>query len=219
MPTISEISSRYIDEIADHDPVRGERWGVVSDPTRLTDYSPAGFDALRGILQRTHDTLAATAPADEAERLGAGWLSDFTAGEIGVIDAGERERSLSIIVGPAASTRSVFDLMDKSTPAAWRNIAARLRAVPAWLEGYRASLQEGLDHGNPAARRQARAVADQCGTWAGTGDGGWFATFVAAAVDAGADAALRDELAAAARDAGNAYGWLAAWLRDAYVPR
>ena len=113
MPTVSEISSGYIDEVAEQDPVRAERWGVPSDPTRLADYSPAGYEALRELLQRTLDALAdADPPSDEAERLGAGFLTDWIAGEAGVIDAGERERGLSIIVGPASSTRAVFDLMD-----------------------------------------------------------------------------------------------------------
>jgi len=217
MPTVSEISSRYIDEVAELDPVRGERWGVASDSTRLTDYSPAGYEALRELLGRTLDALAdADQPADEAERLGAGFLADWIGGEAGVIDVGERERNLSIVVGPAASTRSVFDLMDHDQPEDWARIAARLRAVPACMNGYRATLQAGLDHGRPAARRQAIAVAEQCATWAGSGDGGWFGTFVRSATGAGDG--LRTELEAAARAAGEAYGSLAAWLRDEYAP-
>jgi uncharacterized protein (DUF885 family) len=219
MPSVSEISSRYIDEVAALDPVRGERWGVASDSTRLTDYSPAGYEAIRELLGRTLDAVAAAdPPGDEAERLGAGFLEDWIGGEAGVIDAGERERGLSIIVGPAASTRSVFDLMNHDTPEDWARIAARLRAVPACMVGYRATLQAGLDHGRPAARRQAIAVAEQCATWAGNGDGGWFGGLVAGAAAAGADDSLRAELAAAARAAGEAYDSLATWLRDEYAP-
>jgi uncharacterized protein (DUF885 family) len=220
MPTISEISSRYIDEVADLDPVRGERWGVASDPTRLTDYSPAGYGALRALLQRTLDALAAAdPPRDEAERLGAGFLEDWIGGEMGVIDAGERERSLSNIVGPPASARSVFDLMDRSTREGWANIAARLRAVPAAMAGYRASLELGLANGRPAARRQAIVIAEQCATWAGDGDGGWFRGFVQGAAALDGNDGLRSELDAAALAAGNAYGRLSTWLRAVYAPR
>src|SRR5690242_18540569 len=116
MATISDISTAYVDEVAKLDPVRGERWGVKSDPTRLTDSSPAGLVALRDLLQGTVDKLDdADAPHDEAERLGGGWMKDFLGGEVGLIDIGERERQLSIISGPPASTRSVFDLMDRSS--------------------------------------------------------------------------------------------------------
>jgi uncharacterized protein (DUF885 family) len=222
MSTITELSSRYIDEMAALDPVRGERWGVVSDPTRLTDYSPDGLAALRGLLQATLDGLgAAEAPHDEAERLGLGWMQDFLGGEIGVLDAGERERWLSIITGPAAGTRSVFDLMDRSSAEAWQPIAKRLRAVDGALAGYRRTLEAGLAHGRPAARRQAIAVAEQCATWAGAGDGGWFKGYVAEydRTFGAQDGALGRELGAAAVEAGNAFGNLGAWLRDEYAPK
>ncbi len=165
MPTVTEISSRYIDEVAALDPARAERWGVASDPTRLTDYSPEGYGALRALLQRTLDALsAAELPRDEAERLGAGFLADWIGGEMGVIDAGERERGLSNIVGAPASIRSVFDLMDHATPEGWVNIAARLRAVPAAMDGYRATLELGLANwapgGSPAGARGGRTVRD-----------------------------------------------------------
>ena len=63
MPTVTEISDRYINEVAALDPVRGERWGVNSDPTRLTDYSPDGQAALDELLSRTLASLKAATPA------------------------------------------------------------------------------------------------------------------------------------------------------------
>ncbi|MEO8207692.1 MAG: DUF885 domain-containing protein [Chloroflexota bacterium] len=216
MPTVSEISSRYIDESAALDPVRGERWGVASDPTRLTDYSPAGLAALADLLRRTIRDMEAATPTSEPERLGQGFLIDWAGGELGVLDTGERERMISNIVGAPASTRSVFDLMDKSAPGGWENIQARLEAVAGSLGGYRASLEQGLASGRPAARRQALVVADQCATWAGSGaDGGWFGTFVAG-YGAGP---LRSHLDAAALHAAAAYGDLGTWLRDTYAPQ
>jgi uncharacterized protein (DUF885 family) len=222
MTTITELSSRYIDEIAAHDPGRAERWGVKSDSTKLTDYSPEGFEELAALLRRTLEDLDRTdPPQNEIERLGGGFLRDFVGGELALIDARERERWLSIITGPASSTRSIFDLMDRSTPEAWEPIAARLRAVPGALDGYRRTLQKGLDDGTPAARRQALAVADQCATWAGSGDGGWFRGYIAEYSEkvAAGDGRLQSELEAGARDAGNAYGRLATWLRDEYAPK
>ncbi|MBI2762460.1 MAG: DUF885 domain-containing protein [Chloroflexi bacterium] len=218
MPTVSEISSRYIDEVAALDPVRGERWGVPNDGTRLTDYSPEGVAAMADLLRKTIQDLDAAAPTSEPERLGKGFLADWTAGELGVIEAGERERMLSNIVGPAASTRSVFDLMDKSTPEAWEKIAARLGAVRGSMAGYRASLEAGLANGRAAARRQAIVVADQCVTWAGSGtDEGWFGSLVAGAE--GIDDKLRTSLNAAAKQAAESYADLATWLRGTYAAR
>ncbi len=219
MPTVSEISSRYIDEVAALDPVRGERWGVASDQTRLTDYSPEGVAALADLLRRTIRDVNAADVTSEYERLGQGFLSDWAGGELGVLEAGERERMVSNIVGAPASTRSVFDLMDKSTPEAWDNIAARLAAVPASMAGYRASLELGLANGRRAARRQALVVADQCATWAGTNaNAGWFGILVAGSDGIVADRA-RARLNTAAHQAAAAYGDLAAWLRSTYAPK
>ncbi|TAL05589.1 MAG: DUF885 family protein [Chloroflexota bacterium] len=219
MPTVSEISSRYIDDVAALDPVRGERWGVASDSTRLTDYSPDGAAALADLLRRTIREVNAATPTDNWERLGQGFLADWAGGELGVLEAGERERMLSNIVGAPASTRSVFDLMEKSTPEAWEHIAARLAAVQASMAGYRASLELGLANGRPAARRQALVVADQCATWAGSGtDAGWFGTLVAGS-EGIVDGPLRTKLDAAAGQAAAAYADLATWLRTTYAPR
>ena len=216
MPTVSEISDQYVTDVAELDPIRGERWGVKSDGTRLTDWSPAGYDALSDLLRTTATTVRAAEPRDEMERLGAGFLGDWVQGELDVIEIGERERAISNIVGAPASTRSVFDLMDQSTPEGWENIAARLAAVPASMAGSRESLQAGLEHGRPAARRQAVAVAEQCATWAGDGtDGGWFGTFVA---DYG-DGKLRPRLDKAAGQAARAYGELGQWLAGDYAAK
>jgi len=221
MPTVSEISDRYISEMADLDPVRGERWGVKSDGTRLTDYSPAGFGALESLLRRTRSALLEATPASEPERLGQGFLRDALEGEADVITGGERERWISIITGPPSSTRSVFDLMDRSTPAAWETIEARLRAVPTAMDGYRETLEQGLAEGKSASKRQAIAVAEQCATWAGSGsDAGWFGTFVRGYGDvAGGNGSLGTALEAAASTASRSYGQLAEWLRGEYVAK
>ena len=87
MATVSEISSRYIDEVAALDPVRGERWGVASDPTRLSDYSPAGQEALAELLARTIRDVNAASVTSEYERLGQGFLADW---EIGRASCRER---------------------------------------------------------------------------------------------------------------------------------
>jgi len=220
MPSVSEISDRYISEMADLDPVRGERWGVKSDGTRLTDYSPAGFDALEALLRRTRADLTAARPTSEPERLGQGFLSDWLQGEADVIGGGERERWISIITGPPASTRSVFDLMDKATPEDWETIEARLRAVPGTMDGYRETLELGLRDGRPAAKRQAISVAEQCATWAGTdATGGWFGTLVDGYDQAFGDGSLGKALRSAAVDAAASYARLAEWLRGDYAAK
>ena len=61
----------------------------------------------------------------------------------------------------------MFDLMATEGEEAWTNIDARLAAVPAALDGYRATLSEAADDGHVAARRQLAPVAEQVRGWTG----------------------------------------------------
>jgi uncharacterized protein (DUF885 family) len=214
--TVSEVSDRFVEAFGELDPVRAARsMGVGRDSDRITDYSPEGATAQADLFRSTLDELGATTPADESERLGAAYLSDVCTGECALIDSGERERLVSHIVGPPAAVRLSFDLMSRSSPEEWERVGRRLGAVPSAMDGYRSSLAESLDAGRPPTARLVAAVAEQCRTWAGTGDGGWFGDLVAAY----GDGPLRPSLAAAARVAAGAYGDLADWLEQECAPR
>jgi uncharacterized protein (DUF885 family) len=200
MPSISDISSRYIDEVIALDPVRATRMGADQGTTALTDYSPAGAEAMADLYRRTLADLKATEPVDEPERLGRLNLIDVLEGELGLVELGERERQVSVLAAPPSSIRGVFDLMAKDTDDDVARVAARLENVPAALAGYRATLEAGIDSGRTAAKRSAVAVAEQCATWAE----GYFTSFPEGA-------------ATAARTAGAAYAELGSWLRTTYV--
>src|SRR5438128_11624229 len=131
MAVIAEISSRYIDELAAIDPVRGARMGVDLGSTELTDYSPAGVERVADLYRRTAEELRAAEPEDEPERLGKLFLLDAIDGLLGIIDAGEPERQVSVLSAPSSSIRMVFDLMPKATADDVARIGARLRNVPA----------------------------------------------------------------------------------------
>ena len=211
MGTISGISDTFIDAFAALDPVEGVReMGVGLDADTMTDYSPDGDAAMADLYRRTREALAAAPPEDESERLGAAYLDDLCATRLALIETGEHSCLLSELGGPQAAVRQLFDLLDHGSPEAWERIGVRLAKVPAAIDSYRQSLAAGLAAGHRSTVRQAEAVADQCATWAGNGDGGWFGEYVADA----ADPALDD----LARDAAAAYGELATWLRQSYAP-
>jgi uncharacterized protein (DUF885 family) len=202
MGLISDISTRYVDELAAIDPVRGTRMGVDMRSTELTDYSPAGIDRVADLYRRTAADLRAAEPDDEHERLGKLFLLDAIDGLIGLIDAGEPERTVSVLSAPTSSVRLVFDLMPKDTADDVERVGARLRNVPAALAGYRETLEVGLADGRVAPRPSVQAVAEQCATWTE----GYFTTFPEA-VDG------------AAREAASAYAELGSWLRSEYLPK
>jgi len=91
-------------------------------------------------------------------------------------------------------------------------LARRLGAVPHALEGYRASLELGLERKLLGGPRATQTNIGQITEWIGT-DRSWFDDFVA-----DGPATLRAELDAAARSATEALTELRDWMRDVYAP-
>lgn len=234
------IADAYVDAYCALDPVTGTFVGVAGVQDRLPDYSPAGLDALADLARRTLAELDAAELAaepdagpdaepdagpdaepdaagpvdDEAERRCARLLRERLTAALAVHEAGEGLRGVSNLFSPAHSVRGVFMMMPTATDQDWAAIAARLRATPAALAGYRESLATGLSRGLPAAPRQVTTVIGQFGEWLDDGTGrNWFAELVS-----GGPEALREELDAAAADAASGVATLRDWLRDVYAP-
>jgi len=211
MGDVAEISSRYVDEYAQLDPVRAIRlMGVVGDAASLTDYSPDGVSAMVELLERTSRQLRHVAPTNESERLGQLFLLGDVDAELALLNGGERERQVGILAEPPAAIRLSFDLVPRATEEDWANVASRLRAVDGALNGYRQTLRGGIERQHTASRLCAEALANQCVAFAN----GWFESYVA---DYG-EGPLRASLENAAQAAGAAYGTLADWLRSDYLP-
>ena len=94
-------------------------------------------------------------------------------------DARLAQAELNVIDSPVQRVREVFDLMPTESDDEWVTVAARMRAVPAALAGYRRSLLEAARQGAVAAQRQAERCATQCDRWAGVvGRDPFFTTLV-----------------------------------------
>lgn len=214
-----QVADAYVDALIELDPITGTYLGVPDSARRLPDYSPAGQEALADLARATLDRLGeaeARPGADsDIERRCARLLRERLTAELAVHDAQEHLRAVSNLHSPAHAVRGVFTVMPTETEDDWAAVAARLRAVPAALEGYRASLAEGLRRDLPAGPRQVTTVVGQLGEWVGaSGTGrGWFADFAA-----GGPEALRAELDGAAAEATAAFAALRDWLRDVYGP-
>lgn len=211
-----QVADAYVDAVIELDPITGTFLGVPGSARRLPDYSPAGSAALVGLaretLGRLDDAEKRPGADSDIERRCARLLRERLTAELAVRDTGEPLRNVSNIESPLHSVREVFAMMPVDTAEDWSAIAERLRAVPASLEGYRASLAEGLRRGLPGGPRQVATVLTQLGEWIGT-DGGWFADFVAPG-----PAELRAELDRGAREATEGLAVFRDWLRDVYAP-
>ncbi|MCI3155590.1 DUF885 domain-containing protein [Streptomyces sp. GB4-14] len=213
-----QVADAYVDELIALDPITGTYLGVKESSSRLPDLSPAGQEAVAGLLRATLARLdqAERLPGadSDAERRCARLLRERLTAELAVHEADEHLRAVGNLGTVAHAVREVFTVTPAETEEDWRAIAERLRAVPAALAGYRESLALGLERKLYAASRPTETFVGQLGEWADTGEGrGWFEDFAAAGPHA-----LRAELDEAARAATAAVAELRDWVRDVYAP-
>lgn len=215
-PLPRQVADAYVDAVTELDPITGTYLGVAASARLLPDFSPRGAQELADLALTTLEKLAEAEKRpggdDEAERRCARLLRERLTAELAVHEADEHLRAVSNMHSPLHAVREVFTLMPLDTAEDWDAVAARLRAVPAALEGWRASLAEGLERGLKGGPRQVATVLEQLAEWIGT-DGGWFADFTAEG-----PAELRAELDAAAAAATGGLVAVRDWLRDVYAP-
>ncbi|MGW4913902.1 DUF885 domain-containing protein [Streptomyces sp. NPDC004270] len=217
-PLPRQVADTFVDELIALDPITGTFLGVKESSSRLPDTSPAGDEALAR-LQR--DTLARLDEAErqpgadsDIERRCARLLRERLTASLAVHEADESLRSVSNLSSVAHAVRQVFTVTPTATEEDWAAVAERLRAVPAALEGYRQSLELGLERKLHAGPRATATFVGQLGEWTDTGDGrGWFEQFAASGPEA-----LRAELDEAARAATQGVAALREWMRDVYAP-
>ncbi|MFC0597857.1 DUF885 domain-containing protein [Streptomyces palmae] len=215
-PLPRQVADAYVDALVALDPITGTYLGVPESARRLPDYSPAGqeerAELARTTLARLTEAEARPGADSAAERRCARLLRERLTAELAVDEAQEPLRAIGNLHSPLHSVRGVFTVTPTGTEEDWAAIAERLRAVPACLEGYRASLAKGLELNLPAGPRQVATVVGQLDEWIGT-DRSWFQEFAAAG-----PVSLRAELDAAAQTATGAFTELRDWLREVYAP-
>ncbi|MER7956565.1 DUF885 domain-containing protein [Streptomyces sp. NPDC096030] len=218
-----QVADSYVDALIELDPITGTYLGVKASAGLLPDFSPAGQEAVadlaRGTLARLDEAERQPGADSDAERRCARLLRERLTAELAVHEADEGLCAVSNMRSPAHSVRMVFTVMATVTEEDWEAVAGRLRAVPTALEGYRASLELGLERKLLGGPRPTATFVGQLTEWAGgEGDGrGWFEEFAAAAPES-LRPELRTELASASRGATEAVVALRDWMRDVYAP-
>ncbi|WEO99483.1 DUF885 domain-containing protein [Streptomyces sp. FXJ1.172] len=221
--TPRRIADDHVAQVAALDPMTSTRLGLHPEDDRQPDLSPEGSEALADVARRTLSALDAAERDgekrgivfEEAERNCARLLRERLTAELVVHEAGDEFRQLRNVNSPLHKVRGIFTLMPTETDEHWAAVAGRLRNLPAALDGYRATLSEGIVRGLLCAPRQVHAVTGQLAAWTGQeADGAsWFATFVAPGPDR-----LRPELDDAADRATAAVAGFRDWLLTTYLP-
>lgn len=211
MSPIFELCDEYVTRNAELDPVQARMQGIVGDDLGIaTDYGPQGHAAREQLVRDTLRRLDGLEAESDADRRAAMHLRERLEAQAGWYEAGEQFRTVRTPFGLLTNLRDSVDLLPRGSEQAWRDIAARLSAMPGMLASWRESLEAGLGKGLPAATRQAVELAAQAENYQGTHD---------ALVDSYGEGPLAAELAEAAATAYRGYAEMAAYLRTDYAPR
>lgn len=223
---IDRIADDHTLSLARLSPLTATRIGLSGYDHLCDDFSPDGHAALADLARTTLSRLDAAAPADATDEVTVAALRDRLGLELELFEAGEYRADLNNLASPLQGLRDVLDLMGTDTAEQWANIASRVAKVPQAVEGYLASLREGIAAGQMPALRQVREGITQANELAA--ESSFFRTFTASGagqVGAGqvgggqVGGALASDLVAAGDAAAVAYGRLAEFLTDELAPR
>ncbi|KAA6433731.1 DUF885 domain-containing protein [Agrococcus sediminis] len=211
---IDRIAEAYVHRAAALNPEINVYVGLEGDKAGYGDYSPEGRRADAELARETLAALQAAEPADDVDWVTKTDLSRELQLELDVEASGWGDRDLNNLASPASGIRDIFDLMSTATEDDWSTIAERMRNVPAAIDGYIASLRNGIATGNTPAARQIDNVLEQFTDYAP--GKGFFHEFAgsAKAGEAELPESLRSDLAAAAGEATEAHARLAEFLRS-----
>jgi uncharacterized protein (DUF885 family) len=211
LTAVDAVAERYLDTFASLDPCAATEMGIIGHDDDVTDYSPEGVAARVDAARSALTELEATSPADHVDRVTVAAMRERLGLQIELHDTGLDVGALNVIASPLQSMRDVFDLMPTESDEDWALIGRRMSKLPDRVAGYAEALRAATAAGRaPAARQVARGV-DQAG--------GIRQLFVDMVADAApGNPALRAELRQRAAAAADAYGTLAAVLRDEVAP-
>jgi uncharacterized protein (DUF885 family) len=217
MSPVFRLCDEYLARWAVLDPVAAGMRGLSGGFGAVTDYGPDGQAARAELIAQTLAALNALPVTSGADRLAALFLRERLEAQAAWHAAGEPLRELRAPIGRVSSVRDSVDLLPRGgsggdADQAWRDIASRLEGIAVMFASWRASLDEGLRRGLPAARRQALSAAAQAERYA------QIRTHDPLIASYG-DGPLENTLTTAAAKAYGGYAELARYLREVYAPR
>lgn len=215
---IDKIANAWVETITKLSPSFATGVGSSIGADRLDDFSPDGHNEYANQAKAVLTKLKQTEVSDETDRVTKDAMESDLSLTLEMHEAGLYRRDLNNIASPAQGIRDVFDLSPTATIGDWENLAARMKAVTAALNGYQQSLREGIAANDAPAKRQVEVNIQQALEIAATD--GFFIKF---AKDAKADEGelpkdLMKELAEAANQATRSYGEFAEFLKNELLP-
>ncbi len=215
---VDAIADAFVEDYATLDPLTATYVGIGGHEHEITDLSPAGFQARYDLAREARSRMEKAGATDERSTTAKDAFIERLTVSIDQYDAGTPQSQISVIASGLHEIRGVFDLMDTGSQDGWADVSARLAAVPAALNGYRATLTLSADDGRVSARRQYAEVAAQVRSWTGQeGEGGNF--FTSSVERAEVSEALSRDLGENAMAASAAFAEFGRFLEHDLLPR
>ncbi|WP_300047460.1 DUF885 domain-containing protein [Trueperella sp.] len=211
---IDNLSNRYISDLLDRTPELVTALGLGrEDDGGFSDYSPAGLADLNDLNVATLRKLNALEPADDVDRVTKAALATSLESEIDYFERGE-VGEINVIASPLQSIQEIYDNMAQDSAADWQLITRRLGNTASALRGWQETLLRRAQSGPPTAAKQIELAIAQAEHKAGSRS----PLADLAARGGAAHPELADSLRQAADSARQAYGELAAFLREQILP-
>jgi len=217
---VFEIADGFVDIVAKHHPLSATHMGVRGFDHLMADYSLEAAEAFHAEVGTSLSQMNAAVPANERERMCKDTFVDELTLSVEKYESREHLRDMNVLFSPIQNVRSIFDLMPQDSVEAWENIASRMEKIGEAMDGYRQTLEVGRAEGFVTSQRQVNGCAEQCETWAGSGDSAPFFDSLVNALAASDvnDGALSERVEDAAASATVVYGEMADYLRKSYLP-
>jgi uncharacterized protein (DUF885 family) len=213
---IYELSSEIVDELARTFPDLATELGIAGYDDSWTDLSPEGAQEALRLLRSLRSRVDALPPPDtDWDRLATELAKTTLDEESDWFEHLDHLRDLNSMASALQGIREVWDHMGRDSAEEWTNIIYRLERLPAALDGYRASLDEGRRRGMAVAERQVRAAVEQC-RYSASADSR-YTTMLDEYESTALGSALRSRLESAVTEARRSFGEFADYLAGAYA--
>lgn len=216
--SIDRIANKWVDTSAELSPSFATYIGRDIGKDKVDDASPEAHARYVGEMRKVLAELDGAKPVDKVDEVTLDALRENLNLGVEIAESGLWKRDLDVIASPAQGFREIFDLSPTATEDDWKNISARLSAIPGAVDGYIRSLKEGIAANDAPARRQVEWVLNEVKELAGKES---FFTKFAAGAKAGEtelSAGLKADVERAAVTATEGYAQLADFLANELLP-
>ena len=216
---IDRIADKWVDTSAELSPSFATYIGRDIGKDKIDDASPEAQATYVAEMRKVLAELATATPTDKVDEVTLDAMRESLNLEVEIQDSGLWKRDLNVIASPAQGFREIFDLSPTATEEDWKNISARLSAIPGAVDGYIRSLREGIAATDTPAARQITWVLNEVKELAGKES--FFTKFAseAKAGDSELSSGLKADLERAAVTATEGYAQLAEFLQNELMPK